>query len=83
VVVFTFVAALAVFCFVQDRVTAAGAKAYGELALAAIARREPVPPVDRVMRPAIRRSVELGLASAGTVLIAGCGAAAVLRRSRG
>jgi len=81
VVVFTFVAAFAVFCVVQDRVTAAGATQYGEQALAAIARHEPVTPVDAVMRPAIQRSVRLGLAAAGAVLMVGLGAAAAVSRS--
>jgi ABC-type Fe3+ transport system permease subunit len=81
-VVFTFVAALAVFCVVQDRVTAAGATQYGEAALEAIARHEAVPRVDTVMRPAIRRSVWLGLASAGPVLAVGLGSAAVVSRRR-
>jgi hypothetical protein len=80
-VVFTFVAAFAVFCVVQDRVTAAGATLYGEQALAAIARHEPVVSADAVMRPAIRRSVRLGLASAGAVLLAGLGAAAAVWRT--
>jgi ABC-type uncharacterized transport system permease subunit len=81
-VVFTFVAALAVFCVVQDRVTAAGATQYGEQALAAIARHEAVVPVDAVMRPAIQRSVRLGLASAATVLLVGLGAAAAVWRGQ-
>ena len=80
VVVFAFVAAFAVFCVVQDRVTAAGATQYGQQALAAIAHHEPVTPVDTVMRPAIRRSVRLGLASAGAVLMALLGAAAAVSR---
>lgn len=80
-VVFTFVAALAAFCVVQDRITAAGATQFGQLAVAAIARHQPVTPVDAVMRPAIRRSVRLGLASAGAVLVVGLGAAAALARS--
>ena len=78
---FSFIAALAVFCIVQDRVTAAGAKQYGELSLAAIAKHQAVTPVDAVMRPAIRRSVRLGLLSAGAVLIGGLGTAALLRPS--
>ena len=82
VVVFTFVAALAVFCVVQDRVTAAGATLYGEQSLAAIAMDQPVIPVDTVMRPAIRRSVWLGLMSAGTVLMVGLGAAGAMSRSQ-
>ena len=80
-VVFTFVAAFAVFCVVQDRVTASASTLYGEQALAAIARNEKVTPVDAIMRPAIRRSVWLGLASAGGVLVTGLGAAVALSRS--
>jgi hypothetical protein len=81
VVVFTFVAALAVFCVVQDRVTAAGATLYGEQALAAIAMDQPVMPVDTVMQPAVRRSVMLGFASAAVVLTTGLGAAWALSRT--
>jgi hypothetical protein len=81
-VVLTFVAAVAVFCVVQDRVTAAGATQYGEQALAAIARHEPVVSVDAVMRPAIQRSVRRGLASAGAVLMVGLAAAAAVSRLR-
>ena len=81
VVVFTFLAALAVFCVVQDRVTAAGAQRYGAEAVAAVAAHRAVPPVDTVMGPAIRRSVRLGLAAAGGVLITGFVAAAAVGRS--
>lgn len=80
-VVFTFVAAVAAFCVVQDRVTAAGAQRYARDAMAAIARHERVTPVDVVMEPAIQRSVRLGLAAGGTVLAAGLGAAALVVRS--
>jgi hypothetical protein len=80
VVVFTFVAALAVFCVVQDRVTAAGAHAYAEQSRAASAHLARGLPVDMVMRPAIRRSVRLGLASAAAVFVAGFGAAFVIAR---
>jgi hypothetical protein len=81
-IVLTFLAALVVFCIVQDRVTAAGASRYALSALAAIDRHQPVAPIDSVMRPAIRRSVELGLAAAGGVLIAGLGTIAAVARSR-
>ena len=81
VVVFTFVAALVVFCVVQDRITAAGATQYGQQALAAIARQQPVTPVDAIMRPAIRQSVRLGLACAGAVLFVGLSVALVVSRS--
>ena len=78
---FTFLAAIAVFCVVQDRVTAAGATRYAEQAQAAIAGHRPVTPVAEVMRPAVRRSVRLGLASAGGVVVVGLSAAAAVSRS--
>jgi len=81
-VILTFVAASVVFCIVQDRVTAAGASRYAIQALAAIDRGQPVAPIESVMRPAIRRSVVLGFASAGLVLAAGLGTAAAVARSR-
>jgi ABC-type Fe3+ transport system permease subunit len=82
--VFTFLAALVVFCVVQDRVTAAGAQQYALQALAAIDARQPVPPIDAVMRPAIRRSVRLGFLSADAVLMVGIVTAVVVsRRGRG
>lgn len=80
VVVFTFVAAVAVFCIVQDRVTAGGARRYAELARAAIARHQRVN-VDEVMRPAVHRSVRLGLSSAGAVLLTGAAVAVAVSRS--
>ena len=79
-VVVTGVAAFVVFCIVQDRVTAAGASRYALQALAAIDGHQPVASIDSVMRPAIRQSVKLGLASAGLVLVTGLGTAAVLSR---
>ena len=82
--VFSFLAAFAVFCVVQDRVTAAGAQQYALQALAAIEHHEPVAPIDSVMRPAVRRSVRLGLLSANGVLIVGIAAAVMVsRRHRG
>jgi ABC-type Fe3+ transport system permease subunit len=82
VVVFTFLAALAVFCVVQDRVTAAGAQQYALRALAAIDRHQSVPPIDAVMRPAVRRSVKLGFLSADAVLTVGIVTAVVVSRRR-
>ena len=82
VVVFTFLAAFAVFCVVQDRVTAAGAQQYALRALAAIDGHQPVPPIDAVMRPAVRRSVKLGFLSADAVLTVGIVTAVVMSRRR-
>jgi hypothetical protein len=80
VVVFTFVAALVVFCAVQDRVTAAGARRYVDI------RTTPGLPavtLDEVMTPAVHASVRQGLAWSAGVAAAGLGAALVVaRRSR-
>ena len=80
--VLTVVAALVAFCIVQDRITAAGASRYALAALAAIDHHQPVAPIDSVMRPAIRRSVRLGLVAAGVVLASGLGTAALVSRIR-
>lgn len=80
VVVFTLAAALVVFCVVQDRVTAAGARRY--VTLHQVAGGSAVT-IDEVMRPAVRQSVREGLLWSGIVTAAGLGAAAVVaRRSR-
>jgi hypothetical protein len=81
VVVFTFLAALAVFCVVQERITAGGAHDYAEQARAAIASHVRPASVDEVMRPRIHRSVRVGLSSAAGVLVLGLGAALILARS--
>ena len=67
----TFAAALVVFCIVQDRVTAEGARRYVALQKEALAGRGPAVTVDEVMRPAIARSVRLALLASGTVAVAG------------
>ena len=72
----TAAAALAVFCLVQDRVTAAGARRYVALQREAIAGRGPAVTIDGVMQPAIAQSVRQALAWSGGV--AACGAAAAL-----
>jgi hypothetical protein len=68
--VFTFVAAAVVFCGVQDRITAAGARRYVAVQRAALAGEGPLTTIDAIVRPAVRRSVEQGLlwsgAAAGT-----------------
>ncbi len=77
-VVLTLLAALVVFCVVQDRITAAGAREYVRLQRAGA----PVT-VDDVMKPAVRRSVRQALLWSALVVGSGLtGAAIVARRSR-
>jgi hypothetical protein len=78
----TLLAALVVFCGVQDRVTAEGARRYVALQRESIAAGAPPVAIDAVVKPAVRRSVEQGLLWAGAVCAAGLGAAAALRRGR-
>ena len=73
----TLIAAVVVFCGVQDRITAAGARRY-----VALHRMGTPAAVDEVMRPAVRTSVEGGVTWAGAVVVAGLCAAAVVRRGR-
>ena len=73
----TFAAALAVFCIVQDRVTAEGARRYVALQKQALAGVGRFVTVDDIMRPAIDRSVRLALGASGAVAVAGLAAAAV------
>jgi hypothetical protein len=73
-------AALVVFAAVQDRVTAAGARRYVALQRDAIAGHGRAVTVDEVMRPAIERSVQLGLMWGGAVLVAGASVAGVVSR---
>ena len=67
----TFAAALAVFCIVQDRVTAAGARRYVALQKEALAGRGPYVTLQEVMQPAIDRSVRDGLLAAACVVVLG------------
>lgn len=67
----TFVVAFVVFCVVQDRVTAAGARRYVALQREALAGRGPAVTIDEVMRPAIEASVKYGVLSAAAVVITG------------
>jgi hypothetical protein len=83
VLVFTFVTALAVFAVVQDRLTARGTDQYVRAQRAAAAGIGTPPGIDAVMRPAVARSVRLGLLSGGVVAGAGvAGAALLARRAR-
>ena len=74
--VFVGLAALAVFCGVQDRVTAAGARQYADRSRAALAGRGPAVTIDEIMRPAVRRSVGQALLWGGAA--AGVGFAGVV-----
>jgi hypothetical protein len=67
----TVLAALAVFCIVQDRMTAEGARRYVALQREALAGRGNRVTIDEIMRPAIERSVRLGLLAAGGVVMVG------------
>jgi hypothetical protein len=75
-------AAVVVFCVVQDRVTAAGARRYVALQRDALASGTPGPVLDEVMAPAIRRSVRLGLVSGGAAGALTLGASLLARRTR-
>ena len=79
----TLLAALAVFCVIQDRVTAAGARRYVALQREALAGRGQAVTVDAIMRPAVEQSVHDGLVWGGGVLIAGLGAAGAMARRNG
>jgi hypothetical protein len=78
----TLMAAVVVFCGVQDRVTAAGARRYVTLQRDAFARAAEPVTVGTVMAPAVRRSMQLGLLWSGAVAVAGLGTAAALRPGR-
>jgi ABC-type Fe3+ transport system permease subunit len=83
VVVLTAIAAVAVFCIVQDRVTAAGAQRYVRVQREAIAREAPLVTIDGVLRPAVHQSVvDAGLAAGVVILCGAVGAIVVARRSR-
>jgi hypothetical protein len=71
VLAITFLAALAVFAIVQDRITAGGAKQYVALQREALAGRGKRVTIEEVMQPAIDRSVRGGLLAAGGVAVIG------------
>ena len=85
IVVLTAIAALAVFCVVQDRVTAAGARRYAALQGDALAGRGHAVTIDEIMKPAIEQSVQEGLYWGGGMMVAGLGVAGAVARhsSRG
>ena len=75
--------AAVVFCVVQDRVTAAGARQYVELQRAAAEGRRPAVTIDEIMRPAVRRSVAQASAWSAVVMVAGAVTAAMVTRPGG
>ena len=82
-IVFTLIAALAVFCVVQDKVTAGGARRYVRIQREAMAAHgSPAVTVDEIMAPAIRAGVRDGLLSAGAVMGIGAGFIVYGRQSR-
>ena len=81
-VLISLLAALAVFCVVQDRVTAAGARQYVLLQRAALAAGTSPISIDEVMNPAIERSAQQGMLWSGVTFAVGITTAAVWRRRR-
>ena len=81
-ILFTFVAALVVFCVIQDRVTASAADRFVSLQRAALASGGPTLTIEQVMRPAIRCSVRQGLLWGGGVAAVGLAATVVIRKER-
>jgi hypothetical protein len=71
VIAITFALAFAVFCIVQDRITAEGARRYVTLQREALAGRGPYVTIEEIMQPAIDRSVRGGLLAAGGVVVIG------------
>jgi hypothetical protein len=71
--------AAVVFCIVQDRLTAAGARQYADLQRAAAqGRRSPVT-VDEIMKPAVRQSVAQASFWSAVVVVAGVALALAVR----
>ena len=62
---------MAVFLTVQDRITAAGARDYVGRQRAAAVGQAPAVTIEEIMRPAVKRSVRVGLLWGGVVLAAG------------
>ena len=77
----TIVAALLVFCVVQDRVTAAGARRYVSQQREALAGRGRAVTIDEVMTPAVRSSVRQAFFWSGVVIVLGGVLAAMAPRS--
>jgi hypothetical protein len=76
-------AAIVVFCVIQDRITARGARQYVTLQQESIASGSAAVAIDDIMTPAVRRGVREGAMSAGGVLAVGAAAAGLVRRRSG
>ena len=82
IVLLAVAAAAIVFAYVQDRVTASGAREYVMRQGEAIERRGSSVTIDEVMDPAVDRSVWQGLKWGTIVLVAGLAAAAFVGTRR-
>jgi hypothetical protein len=83
VLLIAFTAATVVFCVVQDRVTADGARQYVERQRAAAAGRASPVTLEEIMGPAVRRSVQQAMAWSLGVMLVGVVWAGVLRSRSG
>ena len=83
ILVIAVILAAAVFCVVQDRVTAGGARQYAELQRAAIEGRGDPVTLDQIMRPAVRRSVTQASVWSAVVMVAGAITAGLVGRHGG
>lgn len=75
-----FVAAVVVFCVVQDRVTAEGARQYVALQRAALEGGGQMVTIEGTVAPAVARSVRQGLLWGSVVLGGGVAVAVVAQR---
>jgi hypothetical protein len=82
IVLMTALAAAIVFAYVQDRVTASGAREYVMRQRLAIERGSSDITIDQVMEPAVDRSVRQGLTWGTMVLVAGLAGAAFVGTRR-
>lgn len=82
IVLLTMVAAVIVFAYVQDRVTASGAREYVTRQRDALERGGSEVTIDQVMEPAVDQSVRQGVTWGTMVLLAGLAAAAFVGTRR-
>jgi hypothetical protein len=73
--------AAVVFCVVQDRVTASGARQYVELQRAAAQGQGRPVTIGEIMEPAVRRSLAQASIWSAVVMVAGAVAAFAIRES--